>query len=225
MRTAELAALAGVTIRTIRYYHQAGALPEPRRLSNGYRDYDAEHVVAVLRIRQLTASGLSLAHAAEVAADSVSASTEEALDEVDRALEAQIIALTEQRQRLARARSGRHVGLSRLAAAVSLKPTDIPGAVLFAHLYDDHPDVEHLADALWDPELRSALSQFQDRFDAIDDHTSEEELDELAARATEIFAEHQIDLPPPTSEQQHLMLGLIERYLNDRQKEFVRRQE
>lgn len=86
MRSAELAELAGVTIRTIRYYHQAGALPEPPRTSNGYRDYSAEHLVAVLKIRQLTSSGLSLAQAGEVAHRAVD---DAALDEIDRALEAQ----------------------------------------------------------------------------------------------------------------------------------------
>lgn len=117
MRISELAELAGVTVRTVRYYHQTGALPEPPRRSNGYRDYTADHLVALLRISQLTSSGLSLAQAGIVAADSDSSSAEEALDDVDRALETKIAALTEQRERLARARAGHHVGLSRSSCA------------------------------------------------------------------------------------------------------------
>lgn len=39
MRIGELAALAGVTTRTVRHYHRVGLLPEPGRRVNGYRDY------------------------------------------------------------------------------------------------------------------------------------------------------------------------------------------
>ena len=37
MRIGELADLAGVTVRTVRYYHQKDVLPEPARRANGYR--------------------------------------------------------------------------------------------------------------------------------------------------------------------------------------------
>lgn len=225
MRIAELAELAGVTVRAIRYYHQVGVLPEPPRRSNGYRDYTVDHLVAVLKIKQLTSSGLSLAQARAVVADSVSASTDEALDEVDRALEAQIAALTARRERLARARAGHHVGLSRLAAALSLKSTDIPTAILLAHLYRGHPQIDVLAEALLEPGLRAALMSLQDKFDAIDETSTDGELEDLTARARSIVAELAGELPPLTDEQSRLILDVLERDLNDRQKEFVRRQE
>lgn len=56
----ELAELAGVTIRTIRRYHQVGLLPPPTRLSNGYRRYGVTDLVALARIRRLTQLGFSL---------------------------------------------------------------------------------------------------------------------------------------------------------------------
>jgi DNA-binding transcriptional MerR regulator len=225
MRIGELAELAGVTIRTIRYYHQAGVLPEPPRRSNGYRDYTVDHLVAVLRINQLTSSGLSLAQAGAVAADTSSATTDEALDEVDRALEARIAALTEQRERLARARAGHHVGLSRVAAALSLTSTDVPIAILLAHLYKDHPQIDHLADALLEPKLRTALVSMQERFDAIDETSTDSELEELTVWVRSLLAEFAGELPPLTDEQSQLVLDLVERDLNDRQKAFVRRQQ
>lgn len=225
MRTAELAELAGVTVRTIRYYHQAGALPEPPRRPNGYRNYTVDHLVAVLRINQLTNSGLSLAQAGAVIADSAPASTDEALDEVDKALEAQIADLTERRARLARARAGDHVGLSRVAAALSLNSTDVPVAILLAHLYRDTPQIGLLADALLQPERRSVLESMQHRFDTIDETSTDGELEDLAGRAHSIMAEFADDLPPLTREQTQLLIELIERDLNDRQKDFVRRQE
>lgn len=223
MQIGVLAELAGVTVRTLRHYHQACVLPEPRRLSNGYRDYTVDHLVAVLRIRQLVGSGLSLAQAGTVVADSASASAEEALDEVDRALEARIAALTEQRRRLAQARSGRHVGLSRLAAALTVKPTDVPVAILFAHLYADHPEVDLLTDALLTPTLRSALVSTQDRFEALDETSSTSELDDLADEMHRIVAELSQHFPPLPEEKYQLLMTLAERDLNDRQREFMRR--
>ena len=65
MRSAELARLAGTTVRTLRHYHQIGLLDEPRRSAGGYRDYGLEHLVRVLGVRRLVALGLSLEAVAE----------------------------------------------------------------------------------------------------------------------------------------------------------------
>jgi DNA-binding transcriptional MerR regulator len=60
MRIGEVAALAGVSTRAVRHYHQRGLLPEPARLANGYREYTLPDVVTLARIRRLTELGLSL---------------------------------------------------------------------------------------------------------------------------------------------------------------------
>ncbi|HJF65313.1 MAG TPA: MerR family DNA-binding transcriptional regulator [Slackia equolifaciens] len=44
MRSKEVAEFAGVTVRTLRHYHQLGILPEPPRSANGYREYGAVDV-------------------------------------------------------------------------------------------------------------------------------------------------------------------------------------
>ncbi len=225
MRTGKLAELAGVSVRTVRYYHQKGALPEPARQSNGYRDYTVDHLVALLRIRELTASGLSLEQAGAVVSETSSASAEDALDEVDRALEAQIAALTEQRRRLAQARTGRHVGLSSLAAALAVTPADIPSATLLAHAYGEGALTDRLIDALRTPEIRSALVSIQAQFDAVDAETSEEELHDLTQQMQSLIAALPESFPPLTEEQSRLILTLAERDLNQRQKELLRRQE
>ena len=51
MRSNEVAKLAGVTVRTLRHYHQLGLLSEPPRRANGYRDYSPADVARVLRIK------------------------------------------------------------------------------------------------------------------------------------------------------------------------------
>ncbi|MFF4413644.1 MerR family transcriptional regulator [Streptosporangium sp. NPDC001559] len=60
MRIGELAALAGVSTRTVRHYHHLGLLPEPVRLANGYREYGLRDAVLLARVRRLTELGLSL---------------------------------------------------------------------------------------------------------------------------------------------------------------------
>ncbi|MBL1081027.1 MerR family transcriptional regulator [Streptomyces actinomycinicus] len=69
MRIGELAAAVGVTTRTVRHYHHLGLLPEPERLSNGYRRYTLRHAVVLARIRRLTGLGLSLTEVRDVLAE------------------------------------------------------------------------------------------------------------------------------------------------------------
>lgn len=220
MRVGELADLAGVTIRTIRYYHQAGVLPEPPRQANGYRDYSVDDLVALLRVRQLVASGLPLSEAGTVVTESAAASTEELIDEVDRALEAKIAELVDQRRRLAQARDGGHLGQSRLAAALTVTPGDTPVATLLAHVYEGDPHADAVADALLTPALRSELTDLQERFDALDEGTDE---DELAERSREIGLELSRHLPPMSAQYEQLLLTLTERNLTERQRDFLRR--
>ena len=64
--TKQLADLTGVTLRSIRHWHDVGLLPEPERLSNGYKQYTARHLVLALRIARLPALGFSLEQVADM---------------------------------------------------------------------------------------------------------------------------------------------------------------
>lgn len=225
MRIAELAELAGVSVRMLRYYHQVGALPEPPRRSNGYRDYTVDHLITVLRIHQLTSSGLTLATAGLLAADPAPDAAEAVLEEAERTLESQIAVLSERRERLAQARAGGHVGISREAAALRVEDSDTPTAILLAHLYQGHPQFGRLADELLQPRWRDTLVALQRRFDAIDEDTPPAELDALGARMGELTAELGDELPPLTREQIPLVRELLERDLNPWQRDFLRDQE
>ncbi|GAB2617719.1 putative thiol-specific antioxidant related protein/Peroxidoxin BcpB [Paractinoplanes abujensis] len=59
MRVGELARRTGTTVRALRYYEAAG-LVVPRRLSNGYREYEPLAERQVAQIRELMALGLSV---------------------------------------------------------------------------------------------------------------------------------------------------------------------
>jgi DNA-binding transcriptional MerR regulator len=68
MLIGQLAAAAGVSTATIRFYERSGVLTPPERTSGGYRDYP-EHAVAELRfVRAGQAVGLTLVELAEITA-------------------------------------------------------------------------------------------------------------------------------------------------------------
>jgi DNA-binding transcriptional MerR regulator len=66
MRIGELAAVAGTTTKTIRFYESAGLLPPPQRTAAGYRMYDAAAPDRLDFIRRSQRAGLTLAQIREV---------------------------------------------------------------------------------------------------------------------------------------------------------------
>ena len=66
MRIGQLAAQTGFSVRTIRFYEQAGLLPAPERTPGGYRMYDQDAVTRLRFVRSAQSLGLSLAEIAEV---------------------------------------------------------------------------------------------------------------------------------------------------------------
>lgn len=96
----QVAAYAGVTVRAVRHYHQRGLLAEPARDSSGYRRYDAEAVVDLIRIKTLSHAGVPLTRIQEL----LNAEPEQfsqAIAQIDEALTAKIRDLTDHRRRLA----------------------------------------------------------------------------------------------------------------------------
>jgi DNA-binding transcriptional MerR regulator len=68
MRIGTLATAAGVTAKTVRFYEQAGLLPEPPRTPAGYRDYPPAAAERLAFIRDAQAAGLTLAEIRSVLA-------------------------------------------------------------------------------------------------------------------------------------------------------------
>ena len=65
MRIGQLAERAGVNPKTIRFYESIG-VPEPRRTTSGYREYDDEHVERLRFIKGAQRLGLRLEDIAEI---------------------------------------------------------------------------------------------------------------------------------------------------------------
>lgn len=66
MRIGELAAAAGTTSKTLRFYEGAGLLPPPERTPAGYRDYTADFLIRLDFVRRGQAAGLTLAQIRQV---------------------------------------------------------------------------------------------------------------------------------------------------------------
>jgi MerR family Zn(II)-responsive transcriptional regulator of zntA len=66
MRIGELAAAAGTTTKTLRFYEESGLLPPTDRAANGYRDYGPEALSRLDFIHRGRAAGLTLAQIREV---------------------------------------------------------------------------------------------------------------------------------------------------------------
>ncbi|MFF0575381.1 MerR family transcriptional regulator [Streptosporangium saharense] len=102
MRIGELAALVGVSTRTVRHYHHLGLLPEPVRLANGYREYGLRDAVVLARVRRLTELGLSLDEIRDVlGSGDRGGDLREVLMELDADLARQQEAIGARRERLA----------------------------------------------------------------------------------------------------------------------------
>lgn len=66
MRIGEIADKVGVATSAIRFYEEAGLLPEPERTPSGYRDYDPSVIDRLGFIRAGQAAGLTLKELREV---------------------------------------------------------------------------------------------------------------------------------------------------------------
>jgi DNA-binding transcriptional MerR regulator len=113
----QLAATAGVTVRTVRHYHQIGLLPEPARDASGYRRYGAQAAVDLIRIRTLADAGVPLARI-DAVMHAGPAEFAAAIDDIDGELRRRIDQLTEHRRRIAALSGGERLVLPAEVVAV-----------------------------------------------------------------------------------------------------------
>ena len=66
VRIGDLAAKAGITTKTLRFYEETGLLPPPDRAANGYRDYSPAFLPRLDFIRRGRAAGLTLAQIRDI---------------------------------------------------------------------------------------------------------------------------------------------------------------
>ncbi|MFV8382157.1 MerR family transcriptional regulator [Corynebacterium hindlerae] len=192
MRIKELADTAGTTVRTVRYYHEAGLLPTP---SGTPRDYTFEHLVRLIRIRNLVSSGLSLEQVKKLIGRGRVDPTEE-LRQTKQSIDERISQLLEQRRRI-----------EALEQRQNQNPTAIPLPKRVTNFY------RSLLERESDPTMRRVIKREQrmvevlshlgllDSLDHLwDDNPSEEYLD-VARRMFHSFY-HITELTPDQAEEE-----------------------
>lgn len=195
MRSKEVAVLAGVSVRTLRHYHQVGVLPEPNRGANGYRTYELSHVARLLRIRTLAELGVPLERMAALLDDPADAASSDVLDGLATELEERVVRLQGQLRRItelrtSRARPDLTPVLAEFIAAAggALELSDLAGieedaSVLVARLYEAGgapEDLHELAAVLGDVRRHKDYDDFVVRFEELPADASEVEVREVA---------------------------------------------
>lgn len=192
MHSNEVAKLAGVTVRTLRHYHQLGLLSEPPRRANGYRDYSPADVARVLRIKRLAGLGFPLSRIGDVLDEmdvEGNATSASALDELDRELALEIERLQEQRRTIAELRA-EHLDpdlpvrfarilrmLSGVDTLVDARAADRTALIVAGHLYDDEAlgELERVVERISSENLVEAMEELDRRLDALTPDAPERE--------------------------------------------------
>ncbi|WP_440981479.1 MerR family transcriptional regulator [Shinella sumterensis] len=192
MRSNEIARIAGVSVRTLRHYHQIGLLEEPPRQPNGYRSYDVQHLIRLLRVGQLAKLGMRLTDIPAVLNRDGEIETS-TLDDLDRTLAYQIAVLERQRQTIASLRERQatlDIPQEMAAALIALEDgrdekaakAGREQAVLFGHVFEDaeQNEISRLYDRLATTELSGIARELGQRFDALGPDSTDEEIADLA---------------------------------------------
>ena len=236
MNSGEIARMAGVSVRTLRHYHQVGVLPEPARRGNGYREYTVRDLVLLLRVRRLAELGIPLDEIAPML--DAGGRADAVLDELDRELAGQIERLTARREVIARLRA---------AGASPDTPPELAGlltagdwsnlpAEMLQHDQGVMVLLHHFLDAdgrvAWtgllepgtDPAVLAVTTTLTARFAALGPEVVDEEIDRLVAdyhaALGHLTYEGFDEVDPRTGA---LLTAYQESVLNDAQREFVAR--
>jgi DNA-binding transcriptional MerR regulator len=106
----QLAVHVGVTVRAIRHYHQRGLLAEPVRDRSGYRRYDTQAVIDLIRIKTLADAGVPLSQVRQLL-DSHPAEFAGTVARIDQTLQDRIRDLERLRRQLAGLMAGERLVL------------------------------------------------------------------------------------------------------------------
>ncbi|MQS15924.1 MerR family transcriptional regulator [Streptomyces kaniharaensis] len=113
----QAAAFVGVTVKTVRHYHQHGLVDEPQRDTSGYRRYGSEELLRLVQVRTLAAAGVPLAEIG-LLLDADAGQFADALADVARQLTERIAELSARLDMLHRLAEGDRALLPERACAV-----------------------------------------------------------------------------------------------------------
>jgi DNA-binding transcriptional MerR regulator len=191
----QLAAYAGVTVRTVRHYHQIGLLPEPERDDSGYRRYGAKAVVSLIKIRTLANAGVPLSQIGLMLEADASAFAE-AVQRIDDHLREEMERIETSRKQIAQLAAGDSLAvppevisyldrLRELGVSEQIVKAEVDGWILVAARWPDRirdiiaakcAEIEHDTRTV---RLYRLLSELIGS-DTIDDERLQERLEEVA---------------------------------------------
>jgi DNA-binding transcriptional MerR regulator len=213
MKSSDLAALARVTVRTLRHYHAVGVLPEPSRSRNGYRDYTVRDLVRLLRVKRLAALGIPLDKMPAMLENETDTQAE-LLDQLDADIDAQLARLQAQKALIGLARMHEAApdlppelaeSLARFAASgasPAMNRMDRDQVILLAHLAGND-GIDRLAQVygrLAQPDALTGVAAFNRRFGELPDGASQEDIDELVTDLVGLVAPMMHELGAETDE-------------------------
>ncbi|MET9179071.1 MerR family transcriptional regulator [Kitasatospora aureofaciens] len=101
----QAAAFLGVSVKTLRHYHEHGLVAEPRRDASGYRRYGSDELLRLVQVRTLATAGVPLAEIGPLL-DADAEHFAAALADVERRLAERIAELAARRETLHRLAEG-----------------------------------------------------------------------------------------------------------------------
>lgn len=218
-----LARYIGVSTKTIRVYHDKGLLPEPARDASGYRRYDANDAIDLIKIRTLAEAGVPLARIRALRA-ATAEEFQQALREIDDELTARIRGLRTTQDRLRQLAAGRLAPLPTQVGAhlehlvrwgFTPRWADLQRD-LWILVFATHPDraatlFQDQAEALSDPAQRQLFLDYDHTHDLDAD---DPRIDDLARRIAEATRERYGSDPLPQLDAASQIPALIQNTVN-----------
>ena len=234
--TQAISDLVGITVRTLRYYHQIGLLREPKRTTKGLL-YDETHLLTLLRIKRFSMISLTLDEIADIIHTPTSPRARRILLELDQALADRVAEIESQRRVIEEClrdntpvdvlpRFARHLAALRRLGNYDTTAADKALEELAAGYGSE--EVARVVDAVIQDPIISRLSVLEERLRRINEDSGEPELTDLAKDYGRLLVDlytvnAQAGLESVSGHDLVEAIGLAESAANEREREVLKR--
>ena len=234
--TQAISDLVGITVRTLRYYHQIGLLREPKRTTKGLL-YDETHLLTLLRIKRFSMISLTLDEIADIIHTPTSPRARRILLELDQALADRVAEIESQRRVIEEClrdntpvdvlpRFARHLAALRRLGNYDTTAADKALEELAAGYGSE--EVARVVDAVIQDPIISRLSVLEERLRRINEDSGEPELTDLAKDYGRLLVDlytvnAQAGLKSVSGHDLVEAIGLAESTANEREREVLKR--
>ena len=234
--TQAISDLVGITVRTLKYYHQIGLLREPKRTTKGLL-YDETHLLTLLRIKRFSMMSLTLDEIADIIHTPASPRARRILLDLDQALAGRVAEIESQRRVIEEClrdntpvdvlpRFARHLAALRRLGNYDTTAADKALEELAAGYGSE--EVARVVDAVIQDPIISRLSVLEERLRRINEDSGEPELTDLAKDYGRLLVDlytvnAQAGLKSVSGHDLVEAIGLAESTANEREREVLKR--